>query len=393
MRLPYTAAMIRFLLLLSLITTPAFAAMQFDEAHQKQAADAIDAAIESHQCPGAVLLVGTKDGVLFKQAYGHRAFQPDDLAAKEMTVDTIFDLASLSKSIGCATSIMVLVDQGKLKVSDPVSKYLPGMNTPEKKAVTIEQLLLHRGGFIADNNIKDYQNATHELMLDRIYATTQKYEPGTDFVYSDLSFIVLGEVVKAASGGEALDVFAKKHVFEPAGMTETSYLPPDSWKERIAPTQQRAGHWMIGEVHDPRAFALGGFAGHAGVFATADDVGRWCRMILNQGEIDGRRVLSAEAVKAMTTCHYLDGKHGRGYGLDFTSNLSGAPRGERFEPGTTFGHTGYTGTSFWIDPKHGCFYVLLTNRVNPDDKASVTQLRRRVATIVGEALLGKSNSE
>jgi CubicO group peptidase (beta-lactamase class C family) len=384
--------MIRFLLLLSL-TTPALAAMQFDEAHQQQAADAINAAIESHQTPGAVLLVGTRNGVLFKQAYGHRAFEPDDLAAKEMTVDTIFDLASLSKSVGCATSIMVLVDQGKLKVSDPISKYLPGMNTPDKKEITVEQCLLHRAGFIADNPMKDYENATHEQMIERICASKLKYEPGTDFLYSDVSFIVLGEIVKSASGGQGLDLFAKKFVFDPAGMKDTTYLPPDSWKDRIAPTQKRAGHWMIGEVHDPRAFALGGFAGHAGVFSTADDVGRWCRMILKKGEIDGKRVLSPEAVAAMTTCQYLDGKRGRGYGLDFTSNLSGAPRGERFEPGTTFGHTGYTGTALWIDPVHGCFYVLLTNRVNPDDKASVTQLRRKVATIVGEALLGKETKD
>jgi CubicO group peptidase (beta-lactamase class C family) len=378
------------LVLILLVPNLTRAAMHFDEDHQKQAADAIGAAIESRQCPGAVLLVGTKDGVRFKQAYGHRAFEPEDQARKPMTVDTLFDLASLSKSIGCATSIMVLADQGKLKVTDPVSKYIRAAATqPDKKEITIEQCLLHRAGFIADNPMSDYENCTHEQMIEHLFARKLKYEPGTDCVYSDLSFIVLGEVVKSASGGEGLDVFARRYIFEPAGMKETSYLPPAAWKDRIAPTEKRGGHWMIGEVHDPRAWALGGFAGHAGVFGTADDVARWCRTLLNGGEIDGKRVLSSEIVTEMTKSRCMpDGKNCRGYGVDFTTAYSPAPRGERFERGTTYGHTGYTGTSYWIDPVHGCFYVFLTNRVNPDDKANVTPLRRKIATIVGEALLG-----
>jgi CubicO group peptidase (beta-lactamase class C family) len=386
------ALMIRIvipLLVLSMIST-SHAAMQFDEAHQKLAEAAIDESIANQETPGAVLLVGTKDGVIFEKAYGNRSLQP---TTQPMKVDTIFDLASCSKAMGCATSIMVLSDMGKLKVTDPVCKYLPGMDKPDKAKITIEELLLHRGGFIPDNPMKDYENATHEQMLEKIYASKLKYEPGTDFAYSDLSFIVLGEVVKAASGGVPLSEFAKKQVFKPLGMKETTYLPPADWKDRIAPTEKRAGNWIVGDVHDPRAYALGGFAGHAGVFGTADDMARWCRMLLNGGELDGNRVLSEKAVAEMTTKRCLpDGKNCRGYGIDFGSSLSSAPRGERFEPGTTYGHTGYTGTMFWIDPKYGCFVILLTNRVHPKDRTSITPLRRKVSTIVGEALLGPAKT-
>jgi CubicO group peptidase (beta-lactamase class C family) len=362
--------------------------MRFDEAHQKQVGEAIEASIATKETPGAVLLVGTAEQNLFVKAYGSKSIAP---TTQPMTADTIFDLASLSKSIGCATSVMVLVDQGKLKVSDPIAKYIPGMDRPDKSAITIEQCLLHRGGFVADNPMNDYENgATHQQMIQRICEGKLKYAPGTDFTYSDLSFIVLGEVVKAASGGQPLAGFAKEHVFAPLGMKDTTYLPPESWRLRIAPTERRGDHWMIGEVHDPRAFALGGFAGHAGVFGTAEDVARWCRMLVNKGVGEnGTRVLSEKSVAEMTTRRCLPGgQHCRGYGLDFNSTLSSAPRGELFDPLTTFGHTGYTGTMFWIDPVNGCFVVLLTNRVHPKDGTSISALRRKVSTIVAEGLLG-----
>jgi CubicO group peptidase (beta-lactamase class C family) len=368
-------------------TAAAAAAPTIDDAHEKQIERAVVESIDKKETPGAVVLAGTSKGTVFIKAYGNRSLQP---TTRPMTTDTIFDLASLSKSIGCATSIMVLVDQGTLNVTDPVSKYLPGMDKPDKAAITIEQCLLHRAGFVPDNSIKDYENgATHDQMLERIYAGKLKYEPGKDFSYSDLSFIVLGEVVKAASG-QPLAGFAKQHVFDPLGMTDTTYLPPESWRERIAPTEKRDGKWMVGEVHDPRAYALGGYAGHAGVFGTAEDVARWCRMLLNKGVAEnGTRVLSEKTVAEMTTRRCLPGgAHCRGYGLDFNSSLSSAPRGERFEPGKTFGHTGYTGTMFWIDPEHGCFVVLLTNRVHPRDGTNISPLRRKVATIAAEALLG-----
>ena len=380
------------LVILMIITARAVTAattvtMRFDPEHQKQAAEAIEASIASKETPGAVLLVGTAKETLFLKAYGNKSVQP---ATQPLTADTIFDLASLSKSIGCATSVMVLLDQGKLKVTDPIAKYIPGMDRPDKKDITVEQCLLHRAGFIADNPMKDYENgATHEQMIQHICERELKYKPGTDFTYSDLSFIVLGEVVNAASGQPRAS-FAKEHIFEPLGMKDTTYLPPESWRDRIAPTEKRDGHWMIGQVHDPRAFALGGYAGHAGVFGTAEEVGRWCRMLLNKGVGDnGKRILSAKTVAEMTKRRCLpDGQHCRGYGLDYNSSFSNAPRGERFDPLTTFGHTGYTGTMFWIDPLNDCFVVLLTNRVHPKDGANISPLRRKVSTIVAEGLLG-----
>jgi len=180
-------------------------------------------------------------------------------------------------------------------------------------------------------------------------------------------------------------------------MQSTTYLPPKEWRDRIAPTEKRDGKWIVGEVHDPRAYALGGFAGHAGVFSTGSDVARFCRMILNKGQLDGRRILSEQTVEQMTKSRCLTNEKGvkscRGYGFDVDSTYSSGPRGKRFEKGKTFGHTGYTGTSLWIDPINDAFVVLLTNRVHPDDDAEIKALRKKVATIVGEALLGPKSSQ
>jgi len=340
-------------------------------------------AMELEITPGAVVVAGRREGVVFQKAYGRMRYDAD---APPMQLDTIFDLASVSKSVGCATSIMILADRGKLSVTDPVCKYLPGMDRPDKKNITIQQCLLHIAGFVADNEMTDYANGPDNA-LQKIYASKLKYQPGTDFVYSDLSFIVLGEVVKAASG-RPLNQFAHDEIFVPLKMKDTTYLPPASWRPRIAPTEKRSGEWIVGEVHDPRAYALGGFAGHAGLFGSAPDLARWCRMILGNGELEGTRIVSAHMIDEMTRLRMSpDQKNGRGYGLDFAMRSTAGVRGKRFEKGKTFGHTGYTGTMFWIDPVNDAFVVLLTNRVHPDDDVDVGALRRRVSTIVAEALL------
>ncbi len=387
---PHTYGVLGLLAVLIMFArpTPAAAAADktIDSAHEKQIDRAVAAAIELELTPGAIVVAGRSDGAVFQKAYGRLTY---DANAPAVTVDTVYDLASLSKTVGCATSIMVLADRGKLDVHDPVSKYLPGMRRDDKKDITIEQCLLHRAGFIADNPEKDYRDGP-EKALERVYATKLKYEPGKDFLYSDLSFIVLGEVVKAVSG-EPLNEFAAREVFAPLEMNSTAYLPPAAWHDRIAPTEKRDGKWIIGQVHDPRAYALGGFAGHAGVFSTGPDVARFCRMILNKGELDGHRILSPGTVAEMTKPRCItngDGERScRGYGFDVDSKYSGGPRGKIFEKGKTFGHTGYTGTSLWIDPANDCFVVLLTNRVHPDDDADIKALRKRVATIVADALL------
>ena len=357
-----------------------------DPDHAGQIDRAVAAAIELKMTPGAVVVAGRSDGTVFARGYGNYTYEPDSPKVK---VDTIYDLASLSKSIGCATSIMVLADRGKLSVTDPLSKYLPALRTEDKKDITIEQCLLHKAGFVADNPMKDFAG-TPEQSLAKVYGAKLKYKPGKDYIYSDNSFIILGEVVKAVSD-EPLDEFAKQNIFTPLKMTDTMYNPPQSLWQRIAPTEKRNGQWIAGQVHDPRAFALGGVAGHAGLFGTAEDVARWCRMLLNKGELDGVRILSAATVEEMTKPRSMKDSDGnrviRGYGLDVDSKLSPSPRGRRFEKGKTFGHTGYTGTSLWIDPANDVFVILLTNRVHPDDDAEIGTLRKRIATIVAEGLL------
>lgn len=373
--------------LVLLLTTLIQAQTPMKDPDAFQRADvAIANAIEQHNIPGAVLIAGTSSQIVYRKAYGNRAAAP---TTQPMTEDTIFDLASLSKSIGCATSVMELLDEGKIAVSDPVSKYLREFSGNGKEKVTIEQLLLHRGGLVADNPLKDY-DGTPEESWKNICKLKLKYEPGTKFEYTDVGFIVLGKLVEKVSG-LPLNEFAAREIFTPLKMKDAGYLPPVRLRDRIAPTEKRNGRFICGEVHDPRAYRLGGVAGHAGLFGTADDVARWCQMLIREGELDGVRVLKPETVREMIKPRCLpDGTSCRGYGVDINTGYSSA-RGDRFAKMTTFGHTGFTGTSFWIDPKNDCFVVLLTNRVHPDGKGEVKELRRAVATAVAEAFLGKAS--
>lgn len=358
-----------------------------DMEHLQQVDALVAEAIEKKQIPGAVLVVGRGDEIVYRKAYGNRSVEP---TTEPMTVDTIFDLASLSKPIGTATSIMILADRGEIDLEAPAAKYLPAFGSNGKDKVTIEQLLLHRGGLIADNPMSDYTDDPEES-LRKVLDLKLKYEPGTDFIYTDMGYVVLGEVVRAVSG-KRLNEFAAEEIFKPLGMKDTTYLPSSSWLPRIGPTQQTKDGMLRGTVHDPRAQKLGGFAGHAGIFSTADDVARYCRMLLNKGELDGQRIMSAKTVEEMTKPRCMeDGTNCRTYGFDANTKFSSA-RGERFDKTTTFGHTGWTGTMLWVDPVNDCYFVLLTNRNHPDGKGNVIPLRRKVATVVGEALLGKATA-
>ena len=354
------------------------------DATRMEAADqVIEQAIARKGIPGGVLLVERGGQTVYLKAYGNRSVQP---AVAPMTVDTIFDMASLSKPLGCATSIMILAERGKLKLSDPVAKYIPAFAANGKEKITIEDLLLHRGHLIPDNDIEDYKDGP-AVAWEKIFALKPTKLPLRHFAYSDMGYIVLGKLVEMVDG-RRLDVFAREEIFGPLKMEHTAYNPPAEWKALCAPTEQREGRWMVGEVHDPRSYALGGVAGHAGVFSTAADLRRFCRMILNGGELDGRRILKRETVAEMTKVRCLpDGSGCRSFGFDVRTAYSSA-RGERFESLTTFGHTGFTGTMFWIDPKNDCFVIFLTNRVHPDGKGEIVQLRKRVVSAVGEALLG-----
>lgn len=361
-----------------LMATRALAAPDFSAADA-----AIEHAIADHQMPGAVLLVGKGDAIVYEKAYGNRSLKP---SVVPMTTDTIFDLASLTKSIATATSVMILVDRHQIDLDAPVAKYIPEFANHGKEKITVRMLLLHHGGLVPDNPQSDFDHGPEEAWK-KIFESTPKWEPGTHFAYSDVGFLVLGELVHRVSG-KPVNQFAHDEIYVPLGMNQTTYLPPTSWKPRIAPTEERHGQWIVGEVHDPRAYALGGVAGHAGLFSTARDLSRWVRMLNNGGELDGKRILSEAIVKQMLTKDALpDGTGARGLGVDIDSSYSSC-RGKRFDKDTTFGHTGWTGTMYWSDPVNDVYVILLSNRVHPDGKGDLKKVRSEVSTAVAEALLG-----
>ncbi len=339
----------------------------------------VQEAIARRELPGAVILVARQGRIVYWRAFGYRAVEPERIP---MTRDTVFDLASLTKVVATATSVMILVERGAIRLGDPVARYIPEFAQNGKERITIEQLLLHRGGLIADNDLADYRDGPEKAM-ERIYALGTVAEPGTRFIYSDVGYIVLGELVRRVSG-QRLDDFARENIFRPLGMTETTFTPSGALRQRCAPTERREGRWLQGEVHDPRAHALGGVAGHAGLFSTARDLAIYCQMILNGGEFRGVRILSPLSVRRMVEGRGLPFPEMRGLGWDINTGYS-SNRGDLFPIGS-FGHTGFTGTSFWIDPMSQTFVLFLSNRVHPDGRGEVTSLRGRVASIVAAAI-------
>ena len=351
----------------------------------------VDAAIERGEVPGAVLLVGDADGVFYRKAYGSRAIKPK---AIPMTPDTVFDMASLTKPTATATSIMLLIERGQLKLSDKIADYIPEFGQNGKDKITVEMLLLHRGGLTPDNSLKDYVG-TREEMIDRINALPTLWEPGTTYKYTDVGFIVLAELIEKITGRN-VDQFSREEIFVPLGMNETTYKPTGDLAARCAPTEFIDGEWRLAEVHDPRAYRLGGIAGHAGLFSTVDDLSRYCRMLMNGGELDGVRILKQETVDEMTTPRPLEGDDNgwRTYGFS-THTSDKSARGAVFDYETSFGHTGWTGTCYWIDPTNNLFYILLTSRCHPNgDEGSAGPIRREVATYIGQVLIeGKNQGE
>ena len=366
--------------------------------------DAVLESIARKETPGAVVLVARKGRIVYRKAFGDRAIEPKREA---MTVDTIFDLASLTKIVATATSIMILVERGKVSLADPVARYIPEFAKNGKERVTVEQLMTHRAGLVPDNEIADYVGKTVDP-LPMIYELRPSYEPGTRFVYSDVGFIVAAEIARRVAG-KAIDQFARETIYTRLGMNNTWFSNTEIVKalsvihsqkgsydltneanawysriERTAPTENREGRWMRGEVHDPRAYEMGGIAGHAGLFSTADDLAIFCQMILNKGEYNGVRILAPYSVERMVSAQTLPTSQMRGIGWDINTSFS-SNRGDLFPVGT-IGHTGFTGTSIWLDPASETFVVLLTNRVHPNGKGDVTRLRSFVASIVAGAI-------
>lgn len=340
----------------------------------------IEHAIADGKCPNADLVIGRAEEILYEKVYGRLSVDPEE---RPMMPGMVFDLASLTKPMATATSIMILHERGKLNVKDPVAKYMPSFAINGKEAVTIEQCLLHTAGFIPDNPLKDYTDGGG-IAVERVKALSLKQPPGEKFVYSDVGYIVLGELVRVVDG-RTLDVFAAEEIYRPLGMSRTTFKPDATLAALCVPTEKRDGRFTPGQVHDPRAYAMGGVAGHAGLFATAADVATYCRMIVGGGAAGrGQRILKSETIAEMIKPRPApDEKTLRTYGFDCVSSYD-SPRGKHFTKGKSFGHTGYTGGSVWIDPDTSVWVVLLTSRVYPDGKGDVKQLRHDVATAAAE---------
>lgn len=346
---------------------------------------AVEEAIHAGKCPGAVVLVGHDGKVEYRRAFGNRSVAPRRSA---MTVDTVFDMASLTKVIATTTAVMQLVDAGKIRLEDRVSEYWPEFAANGKEDITIRELMTHYSGFRGDLPLEPEWTG-YDTALKLIVAEKPIAPPGTRFIYSDINFETLGELVHRLTG-QMLDVYSAEHIFKPLGMKDTRFKPlqaPAMDRERIAPTQYQhgtTGKMLWGEVHDPTSYNMGGVAGHAGLFSTADDLSIFAQMILDGGALHGVRILSAAAVKKMTSPNSPYGKSAvRGLGWDIDSPFS-SNRGELFPVGS-FGHSGFTGTSIWIDPLSRTYVILLTNSVHPIGKGNVIALRSKVATIAAAA--------
>jgi len=337
--------------------------------------EAVADAIASQELPGAVVVIGRHDRVVFRRAYGSREVVPDRVA---MTTDTVFDLASLTKPIATATSIMALVERGALGLDDLLVKYVPACNRAGERAITLRHLLLHVSGLPADTPKDDFAHGRAEA-LRRICNVALRGLPGATSMYSDLGFILLEEVVRRVTSRE-LPAFAGDTIFGPLGMRDTGFMPSDALKQRAAWTEFVDGVWRVGVVHDPRAYLLGGVAGHAGLFSTGDDLALYARALLGGGEVDGKRILSAQTVAAMIAPYDLPGSI-RALGWNVTSPW----RGQGLSP-TAIGHFGFTGTALWIDPDKDLFVVVLTNRVHPDGKGDSKPLVVRINTAAARAL-------
>ena len=343
--------------------------------------EVIRTAIGRKEIPGAVVVVGREGRVVYRKAFGHRALVPDK---KPMLIDTIFDVASLTKVLVTAPAIMILVEEGRLSLTDPVSKYLPKFSQYGKQRVNVLQLLTHYSGLrpTLNGNLawSGYDGAIRLALRERLVST-----PGKRFVYSDINYIVLGELIQRVSD-QPLDQFSQERIFLPLSMTDTRFNPTLELKERIAPTEPRKGTMLQGTVHDPTASGMGGQAGHAGVFSTADDTARFAQMILDGGALGGNRILAPLSVMQMTSPQSPHSDESlRGIGFDIGSPFASL-RGDLFPKGS-FGHTGFTGTSLWIDPLTGSFVVLFTNRVHPRGNGNVVNLRKRIASVVAASIV------
>jgi uncharacterized protein YbbC (DUF1343 family) len=360
--------------------TAAYPSLRLHSGQLAQIADAVEEAVREGKTPGAVVLIGSQGEIVYRRAFGYRVLEPKKIP---MTEETVFDLASLTKAIATTTAVMQLAEQRKLDIDAPAGRYWPAFRRNGKGGITVRQLLTHYSGLRPDLSLRPRWSGYEEAMA-KIIAERPVLPPGAGFIYSDINFEVLGELVRRVSG-RPLDTYCAEHIFKPLGMKDTGFRPPLSLHNRIAPTQYHLGKLLCGEAHDPSCYHMGGVAGHAGLFSTADDLSIFAQMLLNGGKYQGIQILISETVNRMTTPQSPPGKKNlRGFGWDieapFVSNR------EELFPAGAYGHLGYTGTALWIDPITDTYIIVLTNRVHPDGKGDVKKLRAKIRKVVSDAL-------
>ena len=353
----------------------------FDQGKLDAIGVAIHEARGEKRLPGGVLWLERQD-VSFHRAYGMASTRPVSTVAQG---DTIYDAASLTKVVATTPAVLLLHERGKLNVQDPVRVHLPEFTGQGREAITIRQLLTHTSGLRPDISVNGWSG--HQECIAKCMAELPRAAPDERFIYSDINFQLLDEVVRRVSK-KRLDVFCAEEIFGPLKMHDTGYNPPAAKRTRIAPTTVTDGKALLGVVHDPRARKTSGVAGHAGLFTTAPDLARYARMLLQAGELDGVRLFKPETVQLMTSVQTPSSLPARrGLGWDIDTGYS-SPRGHKFPLGS-FGHTGFTGPSLWIDPHSKTFVVFLCNRVHPTERGpSVVPLRQTIGTLAAEAVKG-----
>jgi uncharacterized protein YbbC (DUF1343 family)/CubicO group peptidase (beta-lactamase class C family) len=344
-------------------------------------ADLIEQAIADGKTPGAVVLIGNDHRVVYRRAFGLRALQPEKLP---MTADTIFDVASLTKAVATTTAVMQLIEKGRIGIDQRVARYWPAFAKNGKSAITIRQLLTHysglRPGLDQQPSWSGYQPSLQKI-LDERPATA----PGSAFIYSDINFAILGHLVRRLTG-QPLDQYCDKQIFRPLGMKDTRFNPGRHFLPRIAPTEFQRGEWLVGKVHDPTAFRMGGVSGHAGLFSTADDLAIFAEMLLEQGRNGEHPILLASTVDQMTSPQSPPDRK-RLYGLGWDIDAGFIELAGEVSPKPSYDHLGYTGTALWIDPSTRTYVILLTNRVHPNGRGDVKALRSSVKLVVAKALV------
>lgn len=339
----------------------------------------INAAIADHAAPAMAVAIGRYDRLMYLHSYGRLTYADTAPAVDE---HTRFDLASLTKVIATTTAAMMLEEQGKLDINRTVASYLPGFNAPDKKDITVRMLITHRGGLEAFAPLWKTLKG-REQYLQAINSRPLAYTPGTKSIYSDWDYVLMGLIVERITG-EPLDTYTERTIFAPLGMMETGFRPDTVDRRHIAPTEIDSLRGLVwGSVHDENAAAIGGVAGHAGLFSTAHDLAIFARMLLNGGSVGSVRLLTPTTIARWTAAQ--DAGSSRALGWDTPALHSSA--GHYFSP-RSYGHTGFTGTSIWTDPERGVWVVLLTNRVYPTRaNEKHLALRRAVSDAVQEAVM------